>query len=625
MDVTKLSEAQLVELIEKSNKQYWTDGVAEITDPQYDALKVALAVFNPRHPLLDKVDIPVVKSDKKVVHERPMLSLDKKYSKKEIFKWMRSVARTQAEIFVLQPKYDGISSRLIYGKTLATRGNGTLGEDITSKIPLITFITDVPNANRETMFMHGTPDPMQFKTREIDGEIVISDTDFQQIYLPKVRRPDGSAYKNSRNAVSGVMNTKDISSLQAQGARLTFVDYNCIRHYGTIAELETQWVSIINDFANLPFPQDGMVIKLVDANYCKDLGNTAHHPKWAMSFKFTNSNAESPLIDIVWSFGKMELTPVGVFKPIELGGVTIRRANLHNVGNLIDNDIQIGDIATIERAGDVIPDITSTRPGKVRKSAIIYECPCCGTSLLFVGPHLYCPNKQCYAMKICRLTSAVEKLEIDYLGEKTIRKLVDNLSVSCLKDIFNLKLKSLISIDGFATTSANKLLNEIDKAKTMHDYQLLAALNIPTIGVTLGKVIMMYFTFSELRRATIDDLVLVPGIGNERAKVIVAELALQDTLITELLSCVTIKQTKGTYDHVVPQVMKSICFTGKMPEPRAHYAKIATERGFVDQDRVNKDTAMLVVADVNSTSSKTQQAKKLGVPIVALDEWLAKQ
>ena len=260
------------------------------------------------------------------------------------------------------------------------------------------------------------------------------------------------------------MGLLDISDMQRQNAKLTLVDYEMISYPVKYCELQKCWAELVEKIEKLPYPMDGIVIKLADEIYSEELGNTAHHPRGQIAFKFSGIRKESLLKEVQWSFGKNCLTPVAEIEPVEIGGVTIRHASLHNAQNIIDKDIQIGDRVVIERAGDVIPYIVSAIPGEKRKNVLINICPNCETSLVRRGPELCCPNPDCSATRLKLLTSAVKNIGIDRLGEPNIQKMMTHLGVMTLKDIFDLTLPDILKLEGFKAKSATNLLKEIAAA-----------------------------------------------------------------------------------------------------------------------------------------------------------------
>lgn len=597
----KLDRDELIRLIEYHNRRYWDEGEPEIPDARYDELIRALQKLEPDHELVTRVYAPAVAGSGKVRHLRPMLSLDKAYSLEEVLEWAKKFARSEDEELLVEPKYDGISANFD-GRVLSTRGDGELGENITDKLPLVEL---------ETAGHTGKVD------RPVRGELVIRDDDFKTLYS-HIRKKGGGVYKNSRNAVAGIMGLKEIAEMELQGAKITLVDYNLVSFRVKYSELAAKWEELRRQLEALPYPQDGIVIKLADSAYSASLGNTAHHPRGEIAFKFTNIRRETRLIGVEWSFGKNCLTPVAELEPVEISGTTIRRATLHNIQNILELGVQIGDTVTVERAGDVIPYIVSSTPGEERRSPLIEDCPSCGAKLVRRGPELCCPNPECPETQLQRLAAAVRNLGIERLGEPTLRKLMENSGVRHLGDLFELTAMDLLRLDGFAAKSAANLIEEIQKARIVNDYQLLAALNIPNIGANVAKVIFSHTDFASLRRMSEEELSAIPGIGPERAKALVSELAAQSEYLDELLGAVRLIHAAAPAAEI-----PTVCFTGKMPEKRSYYEKLATAHGYRSADDVTSSLSLLVAADPAENSGKLKKAARLGVKVVSLDEFLS--
>ena len=602
-DISKLDEQGLVKLIMHHNEAYWKRGVLEISDERYDELIRALEKINPDHSLVIAINTPEVASEGKVTHEKLMLSLNKAYSFEDVDSWAQKNKRSDDELYLIEPKYDGISANYA-NNILATRGNGEIGENISAKLPLIEL---------ETTDYTGPID------RPVRGEILIRNDDFKNIYS-NITKKNGGTYKNSRNAVGGIMGLLDIGDMQRQGAKLTLVDYEMISYKVKYKELEKKWPEFVDKIEKLPYPMDGIVIKLADEAYSEELGNTAHHPRGQIAFKFSGIRKESLLKDVQWSFGKNCLTPVAEIEPVEIGGVTIRHASLHNAQNIIDKDIQLGDRVVIERAGDVIPYIVSSIPGETRKNVMIDTCPNCGQSLIRKGPELCCPNSSCSATRLKLLTAAVKNIGIDRLGEPNIQKMMTHLGVMTLKDIFDLQLTDILQLEGFKAKSATNLYKEIASARKVTDYQVLAALNIPNVGTNIAKKIMNEYTLAELREMTDEQMENIDTIGPERAKALHDQLAEQSAFIDELISALEVKQSKGQGGETLP----TICFTGKMPEKRSFYEALAEKNGYEATSTVNKELSLLVALDPSSGGGKLSKAAKLGIEVIALNDWLDK-
>ncbi len=600
-DLKNYSEEELVALIEKHNRLYWEEGAPEIADEEYDFLMRRLEELNPDHHLLLRVHAPVVATSGKVKHKKPMLSLDKAYSFEELMTWAGKYTRSDDELFSIQPKYDGISANFANG-VLATRGDGEMGENVSDKIQLI----ELESENYKG--------PLNRPSR---GEIIIRNDDFKTLYS-KIVKKDGKPYKNPRNAVAGIMGLKEIDRMVQQGAKLTFIDYNMVSYSVKYREFEEKWAEILEKIENLTYPMDGIVVKLADDEYSESLGETAHHPRGQIAFKFTGIRKETKLLDVDWSFGKNCLTPVALLEPVDIGGITIKHATLHNIQNIIDRDIHIGDTVTVERAGDVIPYIVESKPGIERSSCIISNCPSCDSKLQRDGPEIQCVNPECSETKVQRLLAAVRNIGIERLGEPNIRRMMETLNVYSLKDIFDLQVSDILKLEGFKEKSANNLYNEINSARDVNDFQVLASLNIRGIGKNVSKSILVNYNISELRELDTEGLSRIEGVGPERAEALYCELRKQSDSLDELISAVNLIQTKGGTESEKP----TICFTGKMPEKRSYYENIAIERGYQPADSVTKDLSVLVANDPSAGGSKLKKSEKLGVQVIALDDWL---
>ena len=459
--IRNLNEAQLARLIEYHNVKYWEEAEPEISDEEYDFLMRRLAELNPDHPLLSAVNAPAVAGSGKVVHRDPMLSLDKAYSLDEVMEWGEKYARTPAEPLLVQPKYDGISA-IWSGGILATRGDGETGENISDKVPLI-----------ELEHPKGVMPLAEFRG-QARGEIVIRDDDFKTLYAG-IRNRSGATYRNSRNAAAGIMGLKDIAMMLHQHAKLTLVDYSLHSWNTTYGTLRENWDELVQKIETLPYPMDGIVLKLADEAYARSLGSTAHHPRGQIAFKFSGVRRESRVRAVEWSFGKNCLTPVAEIDPVEISGTTIRHVSLHNLQNVLDKDIHIGDTVTVERAGDVIPYIVASAPGEKRTDCVISVCPSCGKELVRDLPELRCVNPECPETRVMRLLAAVRNIGIERLGEPNIRKMIAVLGVRDLNDIFRLTTTDIMKLEGFQALSAHNLYNEIQAAKNVPDWQVLAS------------------------------------------------------------------------------------------------------------------------------------------------------
>lgn len=602
----ELTEQELVERIQTLNNRYWNEAESEVEDAEYDLLTRQLESLHPGHPLLQEVHAPVVVSSGDVRLAKPMLSLDKAYSLSEVMIWARKHARSETEIMVVQPKYDGISAVFENG-ILASRGDGVMGKNISDKIPLIEL---------------ETADGAGPLNRPVRGEILIRADEFKNKWHA-ISRQDRSMqptpYKNPRNAIAGILGLDQITHIAFQmerlNTRLTFVDYNKISYDIPLNELETAWPDLVSKIEVLPYPTDGIVVKFKDTAYGESLGSTDHHPKGQIAFKFSNIRRQTRLLDVEWGFGKNSLTPVAKLEPVEIGGITIRNATLHNLQNILDRDLQIGDEVTVERAGDVIPYIVESRPGNERRSPLITHCPACQTELARRGPELICPNPECPGTQFQRLCAAVKSVGIENLGEPTLKKMMERLGVRTLKDIFSLSVNDLLRLDGFQDKSAISLYRNIQNVRTLPLDQLIAALNIPGIGRVIARKMLEVHPFETLRQLPENELATIFGIGPERAKLLYQEFQNQSEFIDELLRCVNPVTIRSG-------VAKTICFTGKMAEKRSYYENLAKVNGWEAVNDVTGSLSLLVIASPDESSSKRVKAEHLRIPVIPLEHWM---
>ena len=592
--------ARLAELIGKYDQQYWELNAPEISDQEYDKLVEALRKLAPDHPLVNRVNAVSVESSGKVRHKEPMLSLDKAYSLEEIIAWAEKYARSPEEKLLVEPKYDGISASFD-GSVLSTRGDGETGENISGKLPLLEL---------EAPGFTGKVD------RPARGEIVIRADDFINIYS-RIKKKGGGTYKNPRNAVAGIMGLKDISEMLMQGAKLTLVDYNLISIPVSLAELPERWESLKAELAKLPYPMDGIVVKFSDSEFRRSLGATAHHPRGEIAYKFTNASSITTLVGVEWSFGKNCLTPVALLEPVDLSGITIKRASLHNAQNLEDMQIMVGDTVTVERAGDVIPYIVASVPGVSRRSPWISECPSCGTGLVRRGPELCCPNPDCPETLLCNLLASVRSFGIERLGEPTLRKIMAKFNFRYLHELLTLTAEDLLQIDGFQQKSARNLANELARSRNTTGVNIIAALNIPNVGSNIAAILLEKYSLEQLRTLETAALADIPGIGPERAAAIAEVFERDKDILDKLLDAVTLRQSE-----VADSNAPTVCFTGKMPEKRSYYENLARNAGMRPVDSVSSSLDILVTADLESGSSKIKNARKFGIKIITPDEFM---
>ena len=603
--------AELSDAIRRANDLYWNRNAPEISDPEYDRLVEELKRLDPQNPLVTQI-APVEIKGPKVTHSRPMLSLDKAYSLEEILKWVNKYARSPQEKLYVQPKFDGISGLLENG-ILSSRGDGVTGEDYTAKLPIIRFVTDKA---------------VDVKTTELLGEIVIGNEAFQTVYR-KVLGKSGQPLKNQRNGVAGIIGTDDVEFYRRQGAYLEFVDYDYIRFEVAAGEIARDWEKLKEKIVTtVPYPMDGIVLKLADAQYARSLGATDHHPRGAIAYKFSNRSKKTTLKGIEWSMGKRQLSAVGLLEPVELGGVTISRVKLPLtmpvVGEtskcLLDGSLGVGDLVTIERAGDVIPHLIDAEHTSASESVRLEHCPFCGGELAVGETAVECLNPDCSEKQVQTLYASIVSLGFLGIAEAFVRKLHEYNHIETLGQLVNLQPGDLDK-KIYGDKMTDLFFRELEKAHKAPFPAFLAALNIPMVGGNVAGLLAANCDAEELLAGQIPagKLQAIKGIGEVVAQKIVEKIH----NLLESGEMALLRRAYPTFAATTPPPPsgETICFTGAMSRPRGELQKLAAEHGFQPVDSVTRNTRILVCADPSSGSSKLKNAAKLGVRIISEQEF----
>ena len=610
-----MNKSELETLIKHHNDLYWNGKELEISDVEYDKLVEELKKIDPENELITSFGKENLDNEKTIKHSKKMLSLNKIYSKDDLVAWVFKVSRNSNESFLIQPKYDGMSGLLENG-TLSSRGNGEYGLDYTDKLKMISLDTDKSiDVKKDTLL----------------GEIIISNSDFNTIYK-NIKSKSGIPFKNQRNGIAGILGTDDANYYYNQGAKITFVDYDKNSWETTCEKFGNDWENIVeNILNNINYPLDGIVIKLKDQVYSESLGCTSHHPKGAVAFKFTNQKANSKLIDVEWGMGKRNISAVGIIDPVEISGITIKRVKLQLTKPqntsvetyVMDGSLQIGDNIVIERAGDIIPHIISSTPGENRKRVNLEKCPFCGGDLIVNETSVQCANENCTENRIQDVYSSVVTLGFKNVGEAYIRTIINDnsLNVKHIADLMELKPDDL-KLKEYGTRKKEIFFEEMDKVKKNTTKELVfASLNLYNIGKTVSKLLVNNFDWNDLITGNITEtqLLSINGIGATVVDTLTQYLG-KDNWVTDNL-----KRLTSICEFKDIQEIKNgltVCFTGKMEYPRSKMEQIASEKGFVPVDHVDKNLNILVTADPNSNSSKIQKAKKYGIKVISETDFI---
>ena len=632
----------------------------EISDAEYDKLFRELQELERKHPDLITPDSPTQRvagrprpgfSD--VEHMAPMLSLDSDDDEEAV---RRFDARVRAGLgdgavdYVVEPKLDGVSVELVYeaGQLVraATRGDGRVGEDITANVRTI---GSVPLKLREEV----RPAPPLLSLR---GEAIMLIDEFEQLNA-RLTQEDRPAFANPRNVAAGSLRQLD-PAVTAERPLVVFA-YEVMHMEGPPFETQWQVLGALRDWGfkvsrhvrrvsdieeaiawhhrleaerdELEYEIDGVVIKLNGRTAQDTLGSTAHHPRWAFAYKFQPRREVSEILDIVVQVGRTgKLTPVAMLRPVDVGGVTVARASLHNREEVERLDVRKGDKVRIQRAGDVIPQVLERveEPGKKRAARFkIDRCPSCGAKVVSPGGPLdYCPNGLAcpsqFKRRILHFASR-DALDIRGLGERTVEQLLEAGLVKDLADLLTLKVDDLVKLEGFADVSARNLVQAIDTAKHVTLDRFLYALGIPEVGTQTARDLVTQFgTLDAVLNASTAELEAVPGIGPKVAEAVHEFLRRPSTrkVIARL------KKRGLTIEEAAPAEAGEFAgltfvFTGsleKLSRSQAH--ELVRAHGGRTSSSVSARTSCVVAG--SDPGSKYDKAVELGIKILSEEEFL---
>jgi DNA ligase (NAD+) len=647
------AEARIRELhavIRHHDYLYYVKDRPEIQDSAYDGLFAELKQIEARFPDLVTPDSPTqrvggVALDQfpKIDHAAPMLSLDSGQAEDALMRFDERVRKglgVASLDYVVEPKLDGASVELVYEDGVlvqaSTRGDGAIGEGITENVRTIGA---VPLRLRES----GSRPPDLLALR---GEVIMRLDAFERLnegLLAAGKDP----FANPRNAAAGSLRQLDP---QVTASRpLDIYVYDILSAEGVA--LSTQWdvlsalegwglrvndlprkVDSVDDIVayhrelesrrdDLEYEIDGVVVKLNDLAARELLGTTSHHPRWAYAFKFAPRKEITRVLKIVPSVGRTGvITPGAILQPVELGGVTVSRANLHNREEVARKDIREGDLVRVQRAGDVIPQVVELvdEPGRKRakRFRMPSRCPSCGSELIERGPFTICSNSyRCPAQLAGRLEhfASRDALDIDGLGEETAKLLVGEGLVHQLPDLFEIVPKDLVPLEGFATKSAVSLVSAIEESSRTELHRFLYGLGIPEVGVTVAKALARHFLwFDALRKAASEQLEAVEGVGPKMAQQI--ELFFLDTkniaVLDNLVEKVTLLEVAAASGAALDGI--KFVFTGGMEQLSRREAKQLVESlGAKVISSVSRETDYVVVGA--DPGSKYEKAIELGV------------
>lgn len=652
---------QLVNKLNHYRDQYYNNNISEVEDSEYDKLfdelKNLEKQWNTIYPdsPTQTVGYQVQSKLKKVTHSHPMLSLDKSTDLEEIEKFIGDKRVT----FML--KCDGLTCSIHYenGKLISaeTRGDGTVGEDITNNIKMVSNVPlTIPVKGNVT----------------VDGEIIVKRNVFEKMNKGAL---EGEDFSHPRNYASGSI--RQLDTKVTKDRQLSFIAWKLIEapnfsnsfrenldYMGRLHFEVVPWANYKDtSLEKLPeifnwmyydvaeeheIPVDGLVVAYDDIEYGESLGATAHHLNSQFAWKREMENVETTLRKVEWNVGKSGMcAPTAVFDPIDLGGAITTRATLHNLSIIKGLKLGIGDRITVARMNEVIPKVTDNLT-QSNNLEFPNRCPCCGDTLLHRvsesgAETLWCVNPNCPEKMLSKFVQFVSKpaMNIDGLSEATLKRFIDVGYITRFADIYHLSdfKREIVKMDGFGAKSYEKLINSIEKSRNVKLENYLVALSIPNIGKSAAKTISKYFNgdYSKLVEALrnnfdftqLDDFgeIMNQSLYNWWKNQAVYSWwrqgsDLEDNLVAELHFIVEEKKEVAQNDFING---KTFCVTGVFQTmKRSELEKIITDRGGKLSGSVSKKTDYLLTNEADSGSSKAKKAAELGTPIMSEKEFLEK-
>lgn len=608
------------------HKALYYQGRPEISDLAYDKLEEELKKLDPENPILSIVGTTSSASDK-IKHDKKMLSLEKTYIVDDLVTWMGD------EEIISTMKLDGISCSLIYqnGKlTLAkTRGDGVFGENITSKVM---WITNVPKliTNRNKI--------------EVRGELFCDEESFfklsNEMILLELEKPT-----SQRNIVAGLMGRKDNLELCRY---IKFMAFDFIsdekitkekekfdhlkKHEFLIPDVELHKdKKTIEDvierarhfMSEGDYQIDGLVFTYNKLSMHDELGETSHHPRYKLAFKFQGESKQTILKDITWSVSRNGiLTPVGEVEPVELSGALISRVTLHNYGMVSTHNLKAGDTIEIIRSGEVIPKFLSVVKSSSNKFIIPTHCPSCESKIEVVDIRIYCRNDKCPGKNHEIILNFIQKIGIEDLSGKRLEELIKAKMIKTIPDLYRLEAGDLMKLDKVKDKLSNKLIESIQKTKKVDLITFLSALGISGGAYNkCEKIVRAGFdSIKKILELNLENLVRVDSFAEKSATEFLASLQEKRSLILELVELgfeFSVEETRQT-----AITGKKICITGALSEKRSTVEEKIREGGGIMVSSVSKNTDILVTNETDPNSSKYKKAIELKIKIITESELL---
>ncbi len=651
MEDVKQKIEDLRKTLRYHSDRYYNDDAPEIEDYEYDMMMRELKELEEKYPQYDAVDSPTKRvggkadnSFESVEHTVRMESLQDAFSKEEIFDFDRRVKENVSDVhYVVEPKIDGLSVSLEYvnGEFVrgSTRGDGNVGEDVSGNLRVI---HNIPlKLNVAVPFI------------EVRGEVYMPKKSFERV-VDRQLINDEKPFKNPRNAAAGSLRQKDskvaadrgldifvFNIQQIEGVTLNShkesLDYlkklgfNTIPYYERVDDIQTAF-SKVEEIGerrgSLEFDIDGAVIKVDDFAQREILGSTAKFPKWAVAFKYPPEEKQTEILDIEITVGRTgKLTPTAVLTPVHLAGTTVSRATLHNQDFINEKGVNIGDIVTVRKAGDIIPEVLCVNE-KHSNGNFVYPdtCPSCHEKVIRENGEvdIRCINPECPAQLLRNLIHFCSRdaMDIEGLGPSIIETFVNEGMINKVTDIYHLNKEQIASLEGFKETSANNIITSVENSKNNDLGKLIFAFGIRHIGAKAAKLLSDEFkNIDNIINASKEAILDIDGYGDIMADAVYDFFRTENAveLVNELKTVGVNMQSKAVVKDKRFDGMTFV-LTGTLPTyKRSEAAKIIESYGGKTSSSVSKKTTYVLAGEAGG--SKLDKAASLGVPVIDENEF----
>lgn len=644
---------ELRNLLERYNYEYYALDAPSVSDAEYDRLINELIMLEKAHPEFDdplsptkRVGGQVLTEFKKITHKRRMISLANAFNEEDVRAFdvrVKNLLNRDQVTYVVELKIDGLAMSLDYvdGRLnyAATRGDGVVGEDVTSNVLTIKSI----------------PTKIAFaEPFEVRGEVYLPQNSLEKLNEERAKNNE-PLFANARNAAAGSIRNLDTKIAASRGLEAFWYyfvnadEFGIESHYQALKTIEKlgfrinhechlchnidEVLAFIENFTekrhSLPYDIDGIVIKVDDITTWDVLGYTAKTPRWAIAYKFPPEEVITELKDIIFTVGRTgKITPNAVLTPVRVAGSLVQRATLHNEDFILERDLMVGDRVVIRKAGDIIPEVVKAvktrRTGTEIPFKMIENCPECGTPLSKIEAMHYCLNPACPARHIEGLIHYCSKkaLDIEGLGEKIVELLFAEKFIKTIPDIYRLKdyRQDLIEVEGFSHKSVDNLLTAIEESKTRSLEKFLFGIGIKEIGEKTAQILARrYGDISLLAKASVEELLMIPDIGPVAANNLVNYFQDENNLamLAELQELGVNMKFLGTTTKESIFTGKRVVLTGTLSSlTRDEASAILTAHQARITGSVSKATDFVIVGE--NAGSKLDKARELGIP--TLDE-----